>query len=65
MNTDESKTLHALTMAQAEAVRAACERAAREAYEEAGAAGLCAEGRWERALDALRNVDLREVLQRR
>ena len=31
----------------AEAVRAACIKAALEAYEEGGVLGLCAEGRWE------------------
>ena len=44
--------------ALAEAVRAALVAAARDAYEDAGFAGLCAEGRWERALDALRALDL-------
>jgi pentatricopeptide repeat protein len=27
------------------------------AYEDAGISGLCAEGRWEMALDALRSID--------
>lgn len=42
----------------AEAVRAACLDAARLAYEDAGIRGLCAEGRWEAALAAIRHVDL-------
>jgi hypothetical protein len=46
----------------AAAVREACFRAAAAAWEDAGMAGLCAEGRWERALDALRTVDLEHVL---
>ncbi len=45
-------------LAAAEAVRAALVEAAREAYEQAGIAGLCAEGRWELALDAMRTLDL-------
>jgi hypothetical protein len=42
----------------AEAVRAACLRAALEAYEDAGVRGLCQEGRWEVAIDAIRSIDL-------
>ena len=45
----------------AEAVRAACLRAAAGAHEDAGLQGLCAEGRWEAALCALRTLDLRPV----
>lgn len=41
-----------------EEARRACVRAASEAYEDAGLAGLCHEGRWEAALDAMRTVDL-------
>jgi hypothetical protein len=48
--------------ALAETVRAALVEAAREAYEDAGFAGLCAEGRWERALDAVRALDLDAVI---
>ena len=46
----------------ADAVRQACLRAARGAYEDAGIRGLCAEGRWEYALDVLANLDLETVL---
>ncbi len=42
----------------AETIRAACLEAARRAYEDAGIAGICAEGRWELALDAIRSLDL-------
>ncbi len=31
--------------------------AARRAYEDAGLSGLCAEGRWEAALSAMRRVE--------
>jgi hypothetical protein len=48
-----------------EAVRAACLNAALEAYEDAGIRGLCAEGRWEAALAAIRHVDLSAVLEPR
>ncbi len=46
----------------AEAVRAACVGAAERAYEDGGVRGLCAEGRWELALDAIRELDLRALL---
>jgi hypothetical protein len=42
-----------------ETAREACLEAARQAYEDAGIRGLCAEGRWEAALAAIRHVDLR------
>ncbi|KAB7622582.1 acetyltransferase [Alkalilimnicola sp. S0819] len=47
----------------AEAVRRACLRAALEAYEEGGIAGLCQEGRWELAVQAIRTLDLAEPLR--
>lgn len=47
----------------AEAVRAACVRAAIEGYELAGMDGLCAEGAWEAAVEAMRGVDLAAVLR--
>jgi hypothetical protein len=46
----------------AEAVRDACLRAALQAYENAGISGLCGEGRWEMAVQALRGLDLRPVV---
>jgi hypothetical protein len=46
----------------AEAVRAACIKAALEAYEEGGILGLCAEGRWEYAISTLQQLDLDAVL---
>ena len=45
-----------------EAVRDACLKAAREAYENAGISGLCEEGRWERAVTAIRLLDLEAVI---
>ncbi len=45
-----------------EAVRAACIAAAEQAYEEGGVRGLCAEGRWELAIDAMRTLDLQTLL---
>jgi hypothetical protein len=47
----------------AERVRAACLKAASDAYEDAGVQGLCAEGRWEAALGAVEALDLRALMQ--
>ena len=46
----------------AEAVREACLNAARQAYENAGISGLCQEGRWECAVDAIRSLDVEAVI---
>ena len=46
----------------AEAVRAACLDAAVLAYEDAGIRGLCADGRWEAALAAIRLLNLSVVI---
>jgi len=46
----------------AEAVRDACLKAAREAYENAGISGLCEEGRWECAVAAIRSLDLQTII---
>lgn len=48
----------------AEAVREALRTAAAQAYEEGGLSGLCAEGRWELALDTLGATDLLPVIRR-
>ena len=47
----------------AEAVRAACIKAALDAYEEGGVLGLCAEGRWEYAISTLQQLDLEPLIQ--
>lgn len=52
---------HEDTPALAERVRAACLAAALDAYEDAGIRGLCAEGRWEHALEAVRQLDLQRL----
>ena len=41
-----------------ERIRARLLEAALRAYEDAGFRGLCEEGRWEAAIDAIRSVDL-------
>lgn len=45
----------------AEAVRRALIEAGEAAYEDAGIQGLCAEGRWEAAVSAMRGVDVHAV----
>lgn len=46
----------------AEAVRHGCIAAARAAYEQAGISGLCGEGQWKLALEALRRRDPDELI---
>ncbi len=46
-----------------ERVRQACIAAALQAYEDAGVSGLCHEGRWEYAVDAMRGLPLRPLVQ--
>jgi hypothetical protein len=46
-----------------EAVRQACLKAAGEAYQEAGISGLCEEGRFEIAWDAVRVLDLSQIIE--
>lgn len=48
----------------ARAVRSACVQAALDGYEQAQIAGLCQEGAWEVAVDAIRMVDLKEILRK-
>lgn len=50
-------------MELASRVRAACILAALDGYERAQIAGLCQEGAWECAVDAMRMVDLGATLQ--
>jgi hypothetical protein len=47
----------------AKRIRDKCVEAALQAYEDAGMQGLCAEGRWEAAVGALRTVDLAPLLR--
>jgi hypothetical protein len=51
------------TTSLVETVRAACLEAALAAYEDAGIRGLCAEGQWEAAVSAIRQVDLSGMLR--
>lgn len=47
----------------ANTVRAACIQAALDGYEQAQIAGLCQEGAWECAVDAMRKLDLEALLR--
>ncbi|WP_373509889.1 hemerythrin domain-containing protein [Thiocapsa sp.] len=47
----------------AEQIRSACLQAASAAYEQAGISGLCGEGRWELAVQALKALDLAPLLE--
>jgi hypothetical protein len=46
----------------AEAVRDACVRAALEAFADAAADGLCCEGAFEAAVEAIRAIDVRTLI---
>ena len=50
-------------MQMAEAVRQACLAAALQAYDETGVSGLCHEGRWEYAVDVMRALPLRPLIE--
>lgn len=45
-----------------EAVRRALIEAAIHAYDDAGLSGLCADGRWELAVDSMRRLDLQPAV---
>ena len=47
----------------AERIRRALVESALRAYEDAGLRGLCEEGRWEAAIDAMRSADLGPALE--
>jgi hypothetical protein len=47
----------------AKRIRDACLEALLQAYEDAGVQGLCAEGRWEVAVGALKTVELVPLLR--
>ena len=47
----------------AEAVRAACIATAQASYERAAADGLCDEGAWEVAIDAMRSLDVEAIVR--
>jgi len=47
----------------AKRIRDRCIEATLQAYEDAGIQGLCAEGRWEAAVSALRTVELAPLLR--
>jgi hypothetical protein len=47
----------------AKRIRDACLEAVVQAYDDAGVQGLCAEGRWEAAVGALRTLDLAPLVR--
>lgn len=64
--TEGSNVMEAIPLEQkrqiAKTTQAACIEAAIRAYEDAGLSGLCQEGRWECAVDAIRGLDLSALL---
>lgn len=51
-------------LAVADAVRAACLRAALDGYEQAGFGGMCEEGRWEMVVDSIRSLNLDAIVRK-
>jgi hypothetical protein len=49
-------------IAIADLVRKSCIEAPIRAYEDAGISGLCAEGRWELAIQAMRGLDTGSIV---
>lgn len=47
----------------AETIRAACIQAALDGYEDASMSGLCHEGAWELAIDAIRSLNIEAILE--
>ncbi len=47
----------------AEAIRTACLEAALRAYEDTGISGLCEEGRWECAVQAIQGLDVTALIK--
>ncbi|TDY04349.1 acetyltransferase [Thiohalophilus thiocyanatoxydans] len=47
----------------AERVRQACLQQALDAWEQAGISGLCGEGRWEVAINAIRQLDIAKLIE--
>lgn len=58
--TDRYQAQHRL----AEAVQRACLEAAQAGYEQAGWDGLCREGAWECALEAIRHLDVTAIVEK-
>jgi hypothetical protein len=60
---DPQRSPGALPLALVEAVRRRCLETAVAAYEDAGLQGLCADGRWEAAIGAMRSLDPAALLR--
>ena len=63
MMTNTSTPALASARQLAEQVRAACVQTLIESYDQAASDGLCAEGAWEVALEQLRLLDLKDLIQ--
>jgi len=48
----------------AETIRAACLDAALRAYEDAGISGMCEEGRWEFAVQAIQGLNVTALIEK-
>ena len=59
---DDENTVHKALWLLATAVRDRCFSAALTAYEDASIDGLCHDGAWECALEAMRTIDLETIV---
>ena len=60
--TDQLTRIHSLPEVDSAAVRDACVQAALAAYEDAAMSGLCHEGAWECAVDAMRSLNVERLI---
>lgn len=58
----KTKTTASLTQQQAQQIREACIKAAREGFMDASIQGLCTEGAMEAAVSAIQMLDLEKLL---
>ncbi|MEQ9310797.1 MAG: acetyltransferase [Balneolaceae bacterium] len=61
----DNKHINSLTHEQAELIREACVKAAKEGYLDASIRGLCFDGAMEASLSAIQMLDLEKLLSRK
>tara|TARA_R110002124_G_scaffold287287_2_gene472295 strand:+ start:4207 stop:4404 length:198 start_codon:yes stop_codon:yes gene_type:complete len=59
----ESNSKKSLRPSEAEIIREACIKAAKEGFTDASISGLCAEGAIEAAISAIQNLNLTKVIE--
>lgn len=59
----ESHTKKSLTSNEAELIREACIKAAKEGFMDASISGLCTDGAIEAAISAIQNLDMSKIIE--